>query len=231
MPKVYSHFVRFKRLHLQNYGVFFGLNDFVFDQQRTIIVGAGGSGKTTIVNALVHNGPAPGVKPNIHADSSKMSVSVSINGNPNLVERYSSIIFLNCRFDLSLIYVQKAIFAEVLDYHQRKIIRDEAGDIFHKLVERRSGKVNVHEDLNPKSLSAAENICSGYGFAFAVRKVLNLDLPAVFDLPYMMLSAELRHRVSEFLKVQSCQQILLGLEGEFSEENQLNYRLDSSFHN
>ena len=74
-------------------------------------------------------------------------------------------------------------------------------------------------------MTAGERICLGYAYAFAVRKVLNIDLPVVFDAPYASLDSELRQRVSAFLKKQSCQQIILGCDYEFYEEGKPHYKL------
>ena len=75
-------------------------------------------------------------------------------------------------------------------------------------------------------MSAGERVCLGYAFAFAVRKVLNLGLPIVFDSPYSVLDARLRKGVQTFLKKQVCQQILLGREIELREEGKSHYRLN-----
>ena len=56
MNAIHSNSVRFLKLHLHNYGIFRGSHDFVFDPQRTIIIGEGGTGKTTIINALKYLG-------------------------------------------------------------------------------------------------------------------------------------------------------------------------------
>ena len=82
--------VRFEKLHLHNYGVFFGSHNFMFERQQTIIVGDHATGKTTIVNALANLGPARGVKPNLEANPQEMSVKVSTSGNPKFVEKYSN---------------------------------------------------------------------------------------------------------------------------------------------
>jgi hypothetical protein len=68
-------------------------------------------------------------------------------------------------------------------------------------------------------MSIGERVCLGYAYAFAIRKVLNLGLPIVFDSPYRVLDARLRKGVQTFLKKQACQQILLGIESEFLKED------------
>lgn len=218
--------VRFERLHLQNYGVFAGSNDFVFDRHRTLIVGAGDTGKTTIVNALAHLGPAPGVQPHYHADPSEMSVIVSTSGDRTLVKRYGSVMFLRCESVLMLVRNQGAILAEVLDRQHRKAVRDEARDIFQTLVGRTPGKAKAHKGLNHDGMSMGVRVCLSFAFVFAVRKVLNLDLPAVFDKSYACLDSPLRDGVRAFLREQKCQQILLGTESEFREEDKAHYKLD-----
>lgn len=108
--------VRFEKLHLHNYGVFLGSNDFVFDRKRTLIVGASGTGKTTIVNALANLGRAPGVKPHFHADPPEMSVNVSTSGDRELVKKYGSIIFLESESAAMLASCdQETALTDVLD--------------------------------------------------------------------------------------------------------------------
>jgi ABC-type glutathione transport system ATPase component len=225
MKEIHTNSVRFEKVHLHNYGIFRGSNDVVFDRQRTIIVGAGGTGKTIIMNAIAHLGPAPGVRPNVYADSPEMFVNVTTSGDRNLVKRYGSIIFFGYESVLMLIHNQEDISAELLDDQQRKTIRDELRNIFRTLLERKPGRVNLHKDLNPDLMPAGEKFCFGYAFAFAVRKVLNLDLPAVFDSPYGWVDVEIKQQVSAFLKGQSCQQILLGHEEEFAYDDHPHYRL------
>lgn len=77
-------------------------------------------------------------------------------------------------------------------------------------------------------MAFGERICLGYALAFAIRKMRNLDLPVVLDSPYGYLDTEQRTGFSEFLKNQSCQQILLGCEAQFMGIGEIkpNYRLD-----
>lgn len=74
-------------------------------------------------------------------------------------------------------------------------------------------------------MAMGERICLGYAFAFAARKALNLDLPAVFDSPCGRFDSSLRDGVHAFLRQQECQQILLLRESE-CEEDMAHYILD-----
>jgi hypothetical protein len=91
---------------------------------------------------------------------------------------------------------------------------------------RKPWKAELRKDLSPLTMAAGERVCLGYAYAFAVRKVLNLDLPVVLDSPYSRIDLEQRRAVRTFLKEQPYQQILLGNESEFSEEGNPHYALD-----
>ena len=174
--------VHFESICLNNYGTFQGFNEFLFERERTLIMGAGGSGKTTITNAFENLGPTEGIEPYFRADPSEMSVNVITSGDRELVRKYASIIFLDAESALILADAgMEAIFADVLSDNQRITVKDEVRVIFQALLERNSHKVELYEDLNPSLMSFGEKICLGYAYAFALRKAMNLDLPCVFD--------------------------------------------------
>lgn len=125
MQKIHSNSLRFLKMNIQNYGPFLGSHDFVFGTQQTLIIGEGGTGKTTIVNILKNLGPAPGVTPHFHAKPSKMSAEVATRGNRDLIQRFSSIIFLGCKSAELFTHKQKDAFADLLDDQQRKMIKVE----------------------------------------------------------------------------------------------------------
>lgn len=222
MTKTMSNSVRFVKIHLVDYGIFRGANTIEFKQHQTLIYGKSGTGKTTIANALAHLGPAPGVNPHILGDSLKMSVEVETTGNRELVKKYADIIFLGSE----VIDNQEAIFECTGTNQNREDINDEAISIFRALLPDKPCKIEMHDDLNYNIMTAGEKICLGYAFAFAARKVLNLDIPYVFDSPYGMLDAELRNGVCAFLKKESCQQIMLGSENEFGKEDKAHFTLN-----
>ena len=217
--------VLFEKVCLDDYGVFLGLNEFLFDRHLTLIMGAGGTGKTTIMNALSNLGPAEGVEPNFHADSPEMSVSVTINGDRELVKKYASIIFLDSESAITLANTDlEAAFIDVLNDNHRITIKDEVRAIFQTMLEGKPSKMELYKDLTPALMTHGENICLGYAYAFAFRKALNLDLPCVFDDPYGCLDLELRDGVQKFLRQQEYQQILLL--SEFKCEDEAHYILD-----
>ena len=218
--------VRFLKLHLKNYGIFLGSNEINFDRHRTLIAGSNGTGKTIIVNALANLGPAKGVKLHQQAIQSEMSVDVVTEGNRDLINKYSSLIFLSFEF-LELYIIDKDnSFQDILDQHQLKAIKDEAREIFQTMLSPKSGKMEAYKDLNHNIMPAGEKICLSYAYGFAVRKLLNLDLPVVFDAPYARLDLLLKQRVSEFVKKQPYQQIILGHEAEFNGDDKPHYILE-----
>jgi hypothetical protein len=226
MQEIQTNYLRFLKIHLHNYGVFWGSHDFVFDRQRTIIQGGNATGKTTIVKALAHLGPAPGVKPNLKAKSPEMSVEVVTRGDRHLVQKFGSLIFLGGQSSRIFLHNQEGTLADVLDGQHQETIKDEARDIFRSLVGKRPWKIELPKDPSPNTMSMGEQVCLNFAFVFAVRKVLNLDLPAVFDSPYGYLDLFLRQRFCAFLRGQSCQQILLAIEEEFKEEDEPHYKLN-----
>ncbi len=218
-----SNFVHFVKLHLNDYGVFRGANEFDFNRHRTIIVGTGGTGKSTIANALASLGPVKGTKPNSQLKSSEMAATVITEGNRNLIKEYNRLIFFDDEFLELLTFDQEAPFLDMLSHRELETVKDEACALFHEMLSR---KRNTHEDINPDIMSGDERICLGYAYWFAVRKELNLDLPAVFDAPYARFDSNFRHGINTFLRKQSCQQIILGRESEFNEEAKFDYTLD-----
>jgi tetratricopeptide (TPR) repeat protein len=222
IQKEHINSVRFEKILLQNYGIFIGSNEIIFDQNNTFIVGAG---KTTIVDALANLGPVSGVKPHRGVDSSEMSVTVTTSGNRELVKKYGSVIFLDVNKMLESSY-QETVLTDILNDQNRNAVKDEAREIFRAMLSINSGKIEFHHDLNPNAMPAGERICLGYAYIFAVRKVLKLDLPVVFDSHFGMLDLQLKQVVRTFLKEQHYQQIILGCQDEFNEEDKPHYTLD-----
>jgi len=229
MTDVPLNYVRFVKLHLKNYGIFLGSNELNFDRHRTLIVGGGGSGKTLIANALAKLGPVKGIKAHFNADHPEMSVEVVTKGNRNLVNKYGSVIFLSCEFTELPTFNLETPFAGIFSHKNGEVVMTEARTIFHALLSRKPMKNEIYKNLNPVTMAAGERVCLGYAYSFAIRKVMNLDLPVVLDSPYSRLDPELRHGVRAFLKEQPCQQILLGGDYEFKEEDKPHYILDYDY--
>lgn len=218
--------VRFIKLYLRNYGVFLGSNEIDFDRYCTLIIGNSGTGKTTIVNALANLGPATGIKPHFQAKNPEMSVDIVTEGNRNLVKEYSRLIFLDEKSIYSPMFNNEDPLIDILNYQQLKAVKDEGREIFQTMLSRKTWKIEAHKDLNPNTMTAGERICFGYAYSFAVRKILNLDLPAVLDTPFGRLDLQLKQAVCTFPKDQPCQQIMFLGGYEFDEHDKPDYTLD-----
>ena len=228
MQDIQYGFVRLEKIILHNYGIFKGTHDFVLEPHRTIIQGDSGTGKTTIVNALAKLGPVPGVMTNISAKSSEMFVKVITKGDRSLVQKFKSIIFVSdeCSrfFPDALLKLQ-----EGFTNSQKAMIRNETKHIFSTLLKDKPCKLEIYKNLDPSvlnSMALGEKVCYYYASVFAIRKVLGLDLPIVFDGPYACFDLPLRQGVRAFLEKQECQQILFGSEVELQEDGEPNYILN-----
>jgi ABC-type glutathione transport system ATPase component len=215
MKNTKNNHLRFIGLKLQNYKVFGGANDFRFDRHRTVIVGNGGTGKTIIAEVLRHLGPPARDGREVTLNNRFASSTVVITeGNCDLINKYRNLIFVSgeCVDEMPL-------------RSSRKAIIDKARIMFEKIVKHKPWKIDMHRDLGPGVMAGGERMCLGYAFVFAAREALGLDVPIVIDSPYGRLDAELRAGLRDFLKSQSCQQILLGHDCELSEEDDPAYAL------
>jgi len=225
MQELHPNFVRFMKLSLNNYGVFKGSNVFVFDEHRTIITGAHGTGKTTIVNALANLGPVTGVERNIYSEVPEMSVDVVTTGDRNLIKSYKKLIFLDGHEPQMIMKNKEEVLSNILNNKDRVMIIDETKSIFRRLLVEKPHKIKLHSDLKPNLMAGGEHVCIGYAYIFAIRNVLGIDLPIVIDSPYGLLDPNLINGVREFLLEQSCQQILLSWDDEFTKEGEIQYNL------
>ena len=224
---MHDNYLRFISLRLQDYKVFGGLNDLRFNRHRTLIVGDRGTGKTTIVEALENLGPPKRDQKTLTLkDQPGSSLAIVTEGNRELIKKYRSLIFINRESDRNLaMYGQEPELEGMVPNSARKTVASKTRSIFKRILYHKPGKIDSHRDLNPQIMAAGERICFGYALVFAVREVLKLDIPVIFDSPYAMLDKELRKGMRDFLKTQPCQQILLGHECEFLKEERPKYIL------
>lgn len=215
-------FVRFEKINIHDYGVFSGQHEFIFNPQQTLIEGGHSSGKTTIINALASFGPAPGVKPNLCADLPNMSVTVTTNGDRELIDQFGSIIFFDGEslFDRGYGFEGAALAGIRLN-----TIKGEVSDIFEAMLRRKLWKTEEAKELY-SGMTAGSRFCLGLAIVFAVRNSLGLELPLVIDSPYGPLDNNLRARVRDFLGKQACQQILLCSPSQI-DGGEVDYTLDS----
>lgn len=227
MNRAQARYLRFVSLRLRDYGVFGGFNEFRFDRHRTLIVGKGGTGKTIISEVLKNLGSsrtAQGAK--AMKNHGVSSVAVVTEGNCELINQYRNLIFLNEESPKEpAAYKQELSSIPMVSDSEWKEITKRTWLIFQTILSLKPGKIDLHRDLNSRIMAAGERICLGYALAFAVRGALKLDIPVVFDSPYARLDEELCKGLRLFLDRYPCQQILLGYEHEFPEEENPTYAL------
>ena len=208
---IISNSVRFVKLRLKNYGIFGGDNLIEFNSHRTLIVGQSGLGKTTIWKALRQLGPVPGVDANICNNALQMSLEIDVltAGNRSLIERYRGIIFLSAETEYPSSF-HELPFAVDLDRTSLDLVRNETNKIFRTFVSNEKRHNDFLEDLDSKSMLPGERLCLVLAYAFAYRRIMNLDVPVVLDSPFVVLTYEQRNSIRSFLKKQLFQQIIIG---------------------
>jgi len=227
MQNPQNAYLRFVGLKFRDYKVFRGLNEFRFNRRRTLIVGKEGTGKTIIAKALEFLGAPKINRENFTIKDRRISsVAVITEGNSSLISKYRSLIFLNCEVarDWAL-HNREFKMAAKIPNDKWEVVKIKAQTIFRDILFSKPWKIDLHRDFNTDAMAAGERICFGYSFVFALRRTFNLNIPIVLDSPYGMLDMELRKGLSDFLKAQPCQQILLGFECAFSEEESPKYIL------
>jgi hypothetical protein len=221
-----SNYCRFTKLTLRDYGVFNGINHIDFNADRNLILGNSGTGKTTIWKALACLGPSPDVEEHHHVLNPRMSVTVETIGNRDLLIKYRKIVFLS-----DAARYQDATFHELLTDDQYGSLEIEALDYFHQLLPDGQRLLNGRNLMEFQKYGAMnDQLFVHLSFVFAIRKILELNLPIVLESPYGPLDDMHSYALSKFLKNLRCQQILLVNEFELliSQEKEPAYRLDYS---
>ena len=204
MEKRKHNFIRFDAIHICDYGIFSGSNEFRFKKRRTIIFGDNGSGKSTIFNALAPREP----EPTVWSDSRSPLVQVMTTGDRGLITKYRQLIFIDGE---SLSFRDTNDTNRVAHHlgrgHSATELENIAWDIFERLVGKWSREST--ELANRRSWAMGEWICYGYAQIFAARSMLNVDLPLVFDAPeqFVVLDMERRKELTDYLDEIDGQQI------------------------
>jgi len=202
--------VRFVRLRVRDYGHFRGLHQLTFNRRQTVIVGPSGSGRSTLADALVYLGPSSRVEANESSSRSELLVDVVTEGNRELIEKYSDLVQLGADVHR---WTSLGLPKSIANSANARALRDEARSVFATLCPSLKGRVLT----NTNGMSPAERFLYSWATAFAARKVLRIDLPAVFDRPFVFLDYEARKWAMEFLESQPCQQILFVGEEELGQ--------------
>ena len=202
--------VRFVRLLVRDYGHFRGLHQLTFNRHQTVIVGPSGSGRSTLADALVHLGPSSRVEAKESSSRSERLVDVVTEGNRELIDKYSDLVQLGADVHP---WTSLGLPQDNGEQENARVLREEARSAFATLYPRLKGRVLT----NTNGLSTAQRFLYSWATAFAARKVLRIDLPAIFDRPFVLLDYEARKRAMEFLESQPCQQILFVGEEELGQ--------------
>ncbi len=218
MQKLNNDFVQFEKLHILNYGIFQGSHDFIFDQGQTFIIGGNGTGKTTIVNAIEEYFSHDN-KPDIV----DFKVELYLSGNEELIEKYLKLVFLGCDTAIDLVENYDELFIDIIDIKLKHKIDEEVKNIYHIFIpwDDRS----LQDNISFSGMAMGNIVCSSYAIALACRKVLNINLPMIFDSPYGALDLIVRNNVKVYLHQQPYQQIFIGNESNFTEEDKIDYTL------
>lgn len=200
-----KNYLRFSKLELCNYGIFKGRHEISFERSITLFNASNGTGKTALVNALKHLGPAPGVKPHHSSCSGEMSVKVTTVGDTRLVEKYHDLIFMEPFTEDDLLIWNSKVLDISLD-KALKIIK-QTGVFFRQLKNGRSSDFSLFKlETGPLSVSAIHMLM--YSNILAQRKVLELDLPLVMRSPFSFLGSVTGRNLWELIQSEATQIIL-----------------------
>jgi ABC-type glutathione transport system ATPase component len=227
MKHTQNNYFRFVSLRLRDYKMFRGVNDFSFSRRRTLILGKNGIGKTTISGVLECLGASQYSKlPFNSGDKITSYVAVVTEGNCELVKKYRDIMFINGESpDMWIGRIRRSKFKDLFVNRTWGAVERNARLIFKEIIANKPGKADLCREIDTSLMAGGERVCFGYALVFALRRMLKLDIPIVLDAPYARLDCELRMGLSNFLKAQPYQQILLGYESEFAEEEKPKYIL------
>ncbi|MEI8344919.1 MAG: AAA family ATPase [Candidatus Omnitrophota bacterium] len=194
-----KRYLRFVSLRFRNYRVFQGVNEFRFNRHQTIIVGGSATGKTTIVEALANLGPKIGITAHLGLIRRRARSVVKTEGDRQLLHQYKDLIVLK----------SEDVMGVIEKYQRLSKVQDRARMNFQMILSRKPCKIKPHQDISPRFMAIGERQALYYAYIFAAREILELDVPVVIDDLYSCLDVELKQGLSDFLKNQSCQKILL----------------------
>ncbi len=71
--------------------------------------------------------------------------------------------------------------------------------IFKSLLKYKAWKYKLHKDLDGSCLAIGEKVCLNLSFIFAIRQILNIDVPVDCGVASGLLDKELRQGLVEYL--------------------------------
>ena len=113
-----TRYLRFDRLIINNYGCFNGENEFVFNSDKTVILGVPGTGKTMLMNVLINLGFVP----SLDSFTNDTFVKVLTHGDRCLVKKYAPMIFLECDY---MTHNLEGVYRYAIESSGHKNIKDE----------------------------------------------------------------------------------------------------------
>ena len=183
-------YVSFKRLSLND-----GQDVFDFNENRTIIVGENGTGKSTLVNCL-----------------SSPDESVVIDGDRSMVGVYSNLIFISYEYSLGM-------GCELIaDYVGDMVnIKSDVTAIVNEMLAGKNYDINKYDDIKSHQFSLGERVLVYLSHIFAIRTCLtNIELPLVIDDIMGIFDRDLQTRLIQYLNGYECQQILFVTPSEYN---------------
>jgi len=210
----HANHCRYRKLTLHDSGIFRGTSELRFKAGRNVILGDNGAGKSTIVRALSGLSLSPRATTYRSSLGGSVVAHVETHGNPELITRYSDLVFLDEQFVNGM-----PIPGPLQPGRQRCLLDDNALGLFLRfrpsLKSMLKGR-NLAEVLTCGYLGMGDRVMAGLSYNFAARSLLGVDIPIVMDSLYSCLDDEYSVRLSEYLRLLPSQVIMLVNEAELS---------------
>lgn len=192
----------FNSIKIKDHKIFCGENIINFNENITLIVGENGTGKTTIFNALKY---AIDANNNALYDN---EITLEYSGNTSDIIQYIDIMFISDVEILSLEQDDTAI-NRCLDKNDKDRFHEITKTYFKNICSYKTSEIKSYPDLDPSYMAMGTRICLAYSKLFAIRDVMQLNLPLILDSLMGPLDLLLRDGLIDFLSCNNYQKIIL----------------------